>query len=71
VSVGLHDFNHCKNNKHKSYDIDTGIDEVRKVLSSIASGDTSINQKIQLDSNNNLRHLHVLSRIQELKNESS
>ena len=71
VSVGLHDFNHCKNNKHKSYDIDIGIDEVHKVLSSISSGDTSINQKTQLDSNNNLRHLHVLSRIQELKNESS
>lgn len=71
VSVGLHNFSHGKNNKHKLYNLDTGIKEVHKILSAISDGVISINQKTQLDSNNNMRFLHVLSRVQELKNESN
>ena len=69
ISAGLHDFNQSKNNKHKSVDIESGVREVHEILNKISAGDTRINLYSQLDRNNRLRYLHVLSRVQELNNE--
>ena len=70
ITAGLHDFKQSKNNKHKSMDIESGIHDVREILNKISAGDTRINFNSQLDQNNRLRYLHVLSRVQEHKNES-
>ena len=70
ITAGLHDFKHSKNNKHKSVDIESGIRDVHEILNKISAGDTRINFYSQLDQNNRLRYLHVLSRVQEYKNES-